>query len=102
MHLAFMQFILLLPASAAQAKLFEQLSHFVYITSPMWFRLRMKGICLLVGWLVLAPSAHAASVEGEIALPYSISNTAGAAVIKRFGNVVKASCSCRVAEFFGW
>lgn len=74
----------------------------VYIASPMWFRLRMKGIYLLVGWLLLAPPAQAASVEGEIALPYSISNTAGAAEIKRFGKVVKASCSCRVAEFFGW
>jgi hypothetical protein len=62
----------------------------------------MKLIPYVLASMVLALSAQAASIEGEITLAYSLSNTSGIALLKEFGDVVKATCGCRVGEFFGW
>ena len=46
--------------------------------------------------------AHAASVRGDISLPYSLSKTNTIALTEECGEAVKTSWSCRVSEYYGW
>ena len=62
----------------------------------------MRAILLSLAVCWFAICGRAASTEGEITLAYSLAGSSNAAVIKEFGELVKASCSCRVSEFYGW
>jgi hypothetical protein len=59
---------------------------------------------LIVLALVLAfcVTSEAASIEGEITLPFSLADANGTALTKQSGDQVKASWSCRVSQFYGW
>ena len=61
----------------------------------------MKSIPYVLASLLLAFSAQAASIEGDIQLNYSESMFAKDAFKKEFGDVVKATCNWRAGEFFG-
>jgi hypothetical protein len=61
----------------------------------------MKLIPCVLASLVLALSAPAGSIEGDIKLNYSDSMFAKDAFKKEFGDVVKATCNWRAGEFFG-
>ena len=52
--------------------------------------------------MVLALSAQAASIEGDITLPYSVMDTNKTVQTGECGDAVKATWSCRVGEFYGW
>ena len=52
--------------------------------------------------LLGALSAGAATVEGNVTLSVTLSNTPGTVFIPSFGEVVKASCRYQVADFHGW
>jgi hypothetical protein len=62
----------------------------------------MKFIAAVLGAMLASISAQAASVEGDITLPFTLSKTAASAVIKPFGDAVKATYSCYAGEFCGW
>ena len=61
----------------------------------------MKLIPCVLASLLLALSAQAGSIEGDIKLNYSESMFAKDAFKKEFGDVVKATCNWRAGEFFG-
>src|SRR5664279_5990203 len=62
----------------------------------------MKVIPYVLASVVLALSAQAASIEGEITLPYSVMDTNKTVQTKECGYAVKAIWNCRVGEFYGW
>jgi hypothetical protein len=74
----------------------------VYTGCGIWFRLSMKIIAQMLVVMLLVHSAQAASVQGDITLPYSIMDTNKTVQTNEFGDAVKASWSCRVGEFYGW
>ncbi len=61
----------------------------------------MKPILCVGASLLVALSAQAASIQGDIKLNYSDSMFANDAFKKEFGDVVKATCNWHVGEFFG-
>ena len=61
----------------------------------------MKLIPNMLASMVLALSAQAATIEGDIKLNYSESMFSKDAFKKEFGDVVKATCNWYVGEFFG-
>jgi hypothetical protein len=61
----------------------------------------MKLISYVMASMVLAVSAQAASIEGDIKLNYSKSMFSEDVFKKEFGDVVKATCKWYVGEFFG-
>jgi hypothetical protein len=61
----------------------------------------MKLIPCVMASVLLALSAQAASIEGDIKLNYSESMFAKDAFKKEFGDVVKATANWRAGEFFG-
>jgi hypothetical protein len=62
----------------------------------------MKSILQGLALTLLALSAQAASVQGEIKLPYSVMDTNKTVKTRECGDAVKASWSCRVGQFYGW
>ena len=62
----------------------------------------MKVIPYVLASMVLALSAQAASIEGDITLPYSVMDTNRTVQAKECGDAVKATWNCRVGEFYGW
>jgi hypothetical protein len=61
----------------------------------------MKIIAELLVVMVLALSAQAASVQGDIKLPYSTVDTNETVQTKACGVVAKAIWRCRVGKFYG-
>jgi hypothetical protein len=62
----------------------------------------MKLIPYVLVSLLLALSAQAASVQGDITLPYSVMDTNKTVQTRECGDSVKAIWNCRVGEFYGW
>jgi hypothetical protein len=61
----------------------------------------MKLIPCIIGFTLLALSARAAAIEGDIKLNYSDSMFSKETFKKELGDVVKATCDWRAGEFFG-
>jgi hypothetical protein len=74
----------------------------VYTGVAIWFPPGMKIIAQVVVLMRLAFSGYAASIQGDITLPYSITDTNITIQTKEFGDAVKASWRCRVGDFYGW
>ena len=62
----------------------------------------MKLIARMLVAMLLVLSARAASVQGDITLPYSIMDTNRTARTRECGDVVKAIWDCRVSQCYGW
>jgi hypothetical protein len=62
----------------------------------------MKLIVQVWALMLLALSVQAASVQGDITLPYSVMDTNKTVQTRECGDAMKASWSCRVGEFYGW
>ena len=62
----------------------------------------MKIIAELLVVMLLTLCAQAASVQGDINLPYSIFDTNETVQTKACGDAAKATWTCRVGEFYGW
>jgi hypothetical protein len=62
----------------------------------------MKCIPPLLALMLLSVSALAASIQGDITLPYSIMDTNKTVKTREVGDAVKARWSCRVGEVNGW
>jgi hypothetical protein len=56
----------------------------------------------VLAWILLALSVHAAAVQGDITLPYSIMDNNRTAPTRECGDVVKAVWNCRVSQCYGW
>jgi hypothetical protein len=80
----------------------HDLSDWVYTEDAIWFRLGMKMLAQVLVAMLLVLSARAATVRGDITLPYSIIDTNETVPTKECGDAVKASWNCRVVEFYGW
>jgi hypothetical protein len=63
----------------------------VYIRYSIWFRLCMKLICRVLVLIILASSARAASLEGEVLFSRGKSGGRGNVIRKEFGTEVKAT-----------
>jgi hypothetical protein len=62
----------------------------------------MKLIPQVLAVMLLAPPARAASVPGDVTLPYSIMDTNRTAQTTECGDLIKAIWNCRVSQFYGW
>ena len=62
----------------------------------------MKKIAQMLVVMLVALSTHAASVQGDIILPFSVLDTNKTVQTKEVGDDVKATWTCRVGEFHGW
>jgi len=62
----------------------------------------MKLIRFLLASMLAIFSAQAASIEGDVTLPYTKPKTRGTPFTVEFGSVVKAACAWQVGEYFGW
>jgi hypothetical protein len=62
----------------------------------------MKLIPRLMALMLPVLSSQAASVRGDIALPFSLTDTNRTAQTRECGDGVEAVWSCRVGEFYGW
>jgi hypothetical protein len=62
----------------------------------------MKWICQIFALVLLELSAQAASVQGDITLPYSVMDTNKTIQTKECGAAVKAIWNCRIGQFYGW
>lgn len=62
----------------------------------------MKVILGALAAMLLALSLRAASAAGDITLPFSLTDTNRTVSTRPFGDVVKATWSCRAGEFYGW
>ncbi len=61
----------------------------------------MIRLCVLAFLLLATVSARAATLEGEITLKYDESTFSKSGFAKQFGDLVKATTSWRVGDFFG-
>ena len=62
----------------------------------------MKLMRLLLALMLAGFSARAASIEGDVTLPYIKPKSRGASFTVDFGTTVKAACAWRVGEYYGW
>lgn len=62
----------------------------------------MKRFLSVLALLLWPFWLQAASVRGDITLPYSLSKTNTIALTDECGETVKTTWSCRVSEYYGW
>jgi hypothetical protein len=80
----------------------HDLSDWFYTEYAIWFRVGMKIIAELLVVMLLALCAQAASVQGDITIPYIVIDTNKTVQTKDCGDDVKASWKCRLGESYGW
>jgi hypothetical protein len=62
----------------------------------------VKSILHMLPLMLSALSVQAASIHGNITLPYSTMDTNKTIQTRQVGDAVKATWKCRIGEFYGW